>query len=105
MFASIFSVFVGFGLVIHEMLFLTSARNGRRIALHVIRSNMARNFSRREIRVDRRYYFYILWKSQIPVGLPCGSLFIIEKTFPMAYLRELANNLVNAMLLIKPSLV
>lgn len=49
-------------------------------------------YSRRANRVNNDY-FYSLWRSQIPAGIPCGVFFVIHRSFTMAYLGELANNL------------
>lgn len=69
----------------------------------IIRSNRDKYFTRRENKVDKKYHYFIWWRSQCPVGIPCGSFFTIEKSFLMAYLRELAVNLANAVLLTQPS--
>lgn len=50
----------------------------------------------------RKYYYYNLWKSQESTYFKCGSFFIVQKGVTMTYLREMINNLVNAVLLIDP---
>lgn len=97
------SVITGLGLIAYAAFITTKCGVVREIAEHIINSNKIRNFSRRANRVNRKYYFYALWTSQLPIGVPCGSLFTIEKSFTMAYLRELANNLADAVILMNPS--
>lgn len=101
-FLAMFFILIGIICAISFTLVLISAGKARATARNLIFKHKAVNFSTRDNKIDKRYYLYCLWRSQIPVGLPCGSFFVIKKTFAMAYLRELVNNFTNAMLLIIP---
>lgn len=96
------SIVAGVVLVIYATIIFSASGKGRTIAEAIIRKKMIAYFSRRASKLNKRYYCYSLWKAQIPVGVPCGSFFVVQRSFAMAYLRELATNLVNAVLLIKP---
>lgn len=97
---SIFFIFTGIFGTISASMILVGAGKAQIMAQKLINKHKNKNFSTRKSRVGSQYYYYCLWSSQIPMGLPCGSFFMIEKSFAMAYLRELANNLTNALLLI-----
>lgn len=101
-YVGIFSILTGIIYTIGFSIILVEAEKAREMARSLISKHKAIYFSKRKNSVDRKYYFYCLWRSQLPVGLPCGSFFVIERTFAMAYLRELANNVASAMLLILP---
>lgn len=99
----VISVAVGIFLITYATYIFRKCVMLREIAERIITTHKIKNFSRRANKVNRKYYDYSQWKSQIPVGVPCGSLFTIRKSFTMAYLRELVGNLANAVLLIKPA--
>lgn len=100
---SMITVVVGIFLIIYAAFVCTSCGVVREISESIIACNKVRNFSRRASRVNNKYYFYAVWRSQLPVRVPCGSLFTVKKSFTMAYLQELACNLTNAVLLFQPS--
>ncbi len=56
-------------------------------------------------RIIRKYYYFNLWLSQKSVYFCCYSFFIVQRGVTMAYLKELITNLVNAVLLINPTIV
>lgn len=99
---AIVSIIIGCVCTVYIVIIFSAAGNYRARTEEVIKRETMLSYSTRANRVDRRYYFYLLWKSQLPAGIPCGPFFIIERSFVMAYLRELADNLVNAVLLIQP---
>lgn len=67
----------------------------------LIRSKLNLHFSTNPQR-KRKYYYYSLWRSQQSVYLSCGNFFVLQKGVTMTYLKELINNLVNAVILIDP---
>lgn len=102
LFLALVSVSTGIFLVVYDTIIFIKSGAVQQMAECIITTRSTKHFSRRDNIVDRRYYFYLLWRSQFPVGVPCGSFFTIGRGFAMAYLRELANNLTNAILLIQP---
>lgn len=99
---SITAIIIGFVCTIYIITMLFAAGNYRARTEQVVKKETMLYYSTRVNRVHKRYYFYFLWKFQLPAGIPCGSFFTIESSFAMAHLRELADNLVNAILLIQP---
>lgn len=97
------SLISGIFLIIYDTIIFQKAGGMQTIAELIIRNNRAKYFSRRGNKVGTKYYWYSLWRAQIPVGVPCGSFFVIRKSFAMAYMRELSNNLTSIVLLFQPS--
>lgn len=93
---------LGITFISYHTIILTFIGRAPELTESIIRHNMAQNFSRRHNKLNQRYYTFLVWRAQQPIGLPCGSFFKVERSFTMAYLRELANNLVDTMLLIQP---
>lgn len=88
-------------LIILASLLLPAAAKVRTETKALIRKKRNLHYCSRGHKTKKLYYFN-LWKSQESTYITCGSFFIIEKGVTMTYLRELIDNLVNAVLLIDP---
>lgn len=95
---SIMAIVMGIVGIIYTDVVSSSAGNAHARAKVLVRDEMTTYNGKRRSDIFGRYRFY-LWKSQPPVGIPCGSFCIIEKSFVLRYTEELANNLANAVLL------
>lgn len=56
----------------------------------------------RNCRVRMRFWTCARWRSRRKIEVWCGTFFLLKKGVTMGYLREMINNLVNAVLLINP---
>lgn len=99
---AIIAINAGILCVSYAGIIFSVAGNIREKSKTLIRNKMNLHYSTRQNRVDRRYYYYLLWRSQTPIGVSCGSFFIIKGSFAISYLGELMINLVNAVLLLEP---
>lgn len=101
-FISVSAIFFGIFLIVYVSIMFLAAGQVRHLAEVLVKKKILNYYSRRANPVNNDYYFYSLWRSQILVGVPCGSFLVIQRSFTMAYLEELSNNLATAVLVIHP---
>lgn len=96
--------FFSFYLIIFAALLIpTTAKIGTRTS-QLVRSRNIMHYTT-NYRETRSYYYCILWKSQQAIYIRCGHFFVFRRGVTMLYFREMVTNLVNAVLLIDPSML
>lgn len=94
---------IGIAMFLYAGVLLATAGTANVMLNDMIKKNLEALFCRRYDLITNRYCNYLKWKSQPTIGVPCGSFFIIDRSFTMTYYGQLMDNLVNGVLLIKPS--
>jgi len=101
LFISLACVLFSLYAVIVESLLITALANVEEesLVLLVRKQNRyyCRNFKSRHL-----YLPYIKWKAQQPISIPCGNLFIFQKSTVSTYFSQMFGNLTNSVILIEP---
>lgn len=72
---------------------------------NLVCSHLNRYFCTSDVRKSDRLLLYKIWRAQRPVELWCGPFFVLDNATSSAFLHQVFDKLITAVLLIKPTML